>query len=302
MSREYAIDTILPKREVHIFAGPSGAGKTRLLFQWLEDWIHSKPILGYDSNPSGWMYVSADRSLDGCLATLDSLKSPLLNSHLSNFHSLVTHRKGSKQEARSTDGLMGLIKTHLKPGDVCFVDGFQSLCPSGKVNDYAIVADWLTMLTRYCTQNNLTIVGLGHSGKVKKNEEYSNPRQRVMGNNAWGAYSETIIVLDTPEPEKQPNLRKLYVMARQAPPIILPLAFNDKGRLVEEEQEVSQMAMNAWLSKLGAGEEFTTKQATEYGESMGLHRATVFRWLGEMKGRGVIQKQKHGTYVVSFQQ
>jgi hypothetical protein len=296
--REYLIDTIFPKREVHLLAGSSGAGKTRLLFQWLEEWTLSRPILGYESVPTAWLYVSADRSIAGTHDTLDSIKSPLSKDH-SKFHSLVTGDQ--TKYPRTTSGLMALCKDKLARGGVAFVDGFQSLCPGGKVNDYNVVAEWLAMMTRHCTAVDLTIIGLAHASKTKKNEEYSNPRQRIMGNNAWGAYSETVIVLDTPEPEKQPNGRRLYVYPRQGAPIILPMEFNKEGRLEEGDAEIGAMAMDAWVHTQESGVEFTSKQAQDYGyNEMGIARATVFRWIGSACGRGLIRKVRHGVYSITF--
>src|SRR5690242_1448332 len=67
------IDRILPVHEVHILGGPSGAGKTRWLFQMLQEWKAGNSVLGYASNPVPYAYVSTDRSRESVKRTCEDL-------------------------------------------------------------------------------------------------------------------------------------------------------------------------------------------------------------------------------------
>src|SRR5574337_1032951 len=66
----YLIDSILPVQQVHLVAGPTGAGKTTWLLQTLLDWHRGKPVLGFCSHPCRWAYIAADRTAQDALMTV----------------------------------------------------------------------------------------------------------------------------------------------------------------------------------------------------------------------------------------
>src|SRR4051812_25576556 len=61
---EYLVDKLLPKYQLHLIGGPSGAGKTTWLFQQIEEWRNGRDVLGHKSNPEPFVYVACDRSID----------------------------------------------------------------------------------------------------------------------------------------------------------------------------------------------------------------------------------------------
>src|SRR4051794_13985196 len=58
--REHVIDGLMPVREVHLLGGPSGAGKTTWLMDFLEKWQKEEDIFGHKSHPAAFVYIAGD--------------------------------------------------------------------------------------------------------------------------------------------------------------------------------------------------------------------------------------------------
>lgn len=216
---EFLIDPILPKCEVHLLAGPSGAGKTRWLLNLLLDWEKGKPVFGYATNPVPWVYVGADRGMESVTRTLVGMgidpkrisTIPAWDKGL-NFNQIMdaVDKSGAK---------------------LAVIESFGSFVEPPA--NSACVKSFLHRASKWCRQAELTIIGVVESPKMKPYERYENPRQRVSGAAAWAHFTETIFLVE-PTDVKDPKLptRQLYVCPRNVAGATYTAAFDEMGRLI----------------------------------------------------------------------
>lgn len=218
-SSEYLIDSILPKREIHLVAGPSGAGKTRWLFHTLLEWQEGKDVLGCPSYPTPWVYVSADRSKASIARTLatmniDPRHIPLLPAwdKQTKWADLLTQLERVKAELVVIEAYGSFVRP--------------------PANSQA-VKEYLMETNRMIQRTGKTVIGIVESPKMKPYEKYEIPRQRVSGAAAWGHFSETIFLVEPSSP-KDPKAsgRILYVCPRNGPCEMFDLVFDYDGHLL----------------------------------------------------------------------
>lgn len=220
----YLIDGILPTQEVNLLAGVSDAGKTRWLFHWILDWADGKKVLGYKTTPVPWVYVSGDRTERNAIRTLQCMgvdpdRIPLIPAF------------GAQEKSR--DKIMEEIAK--RGAQFAIIEAFQSLVDAPGHGHQ--VKSFLSKMSAFTENykmfpNGLTILGVVESPKLKPNERYTDPRQRVSGVSAWGYYSQTIFLIERPDPKATDDPRRvLYVCPKQGKRYELSGAFDDQGHL-----------------------------------------------------------------------
>lgn len=222
--QDHLVDILLPKHEVHLLGGPSGAGKTRWLLHQLLRWADGEDFVGFHSYPVPWVYVAADRSVSAVQRTLRGMGI--------NPGNILAINAWDKQmsESRILDAIQA-SKCHLAVWESfgSFVD------PPGQG---AQVKPFLGRMCKFCREYDKTIIGVMESPKQKPYERYANPRQRISGAAAWGHFSETIFLVEQDDFEKvETPDRTLHVCARNAPAMKIALAFDLQGRLLPIEQD-----------------------------------------------------------------
>ena len=184
---QYLIESCLPAQEVHLLAGVSDAGKTRWLFHMLLEWEQGKDIFGLKSSPVPWLYVAGDRTERAAIRTLQDMNLnpnsipllPAFGSAHKPLHAIIeeAHKRGAHR---------------------LVIEGFQKFVEgTGQFRD---VQHFLENMSGYTDPSRLngglTILGVVESPKLKPNERYDDPRQRVSGVSAWGYYSNTIFLIE----------------------------------------------------------------------------------------------------------
>jgi AAA domain len=299
--REWLIQDILPQREIHFVAGPSGAGKTTWLFQMLGDWSRGLPVFGKTSYPVPVAYISCDRSLDTTQRTIERATRGI-GLDLPIF--CANHMKLKLHGGKSVENLHRIVRTKceqegLPPRRLLIYDGFASLCPDGKISDYNTVSTWLGDLADYCRDMDLTIIGLVHSTKTKKGEEFANPRQKILGSVAFAGFSETVFCVEPKSPEDPNDSRRyLYVLPRNSKEQRFLMAFDDAGRLVERSEGGSgEEGMDFVLeSFLTPGREFGTREFVAWAIRKNVPERTAERYLVRAVDRGEVRKLSQGKY------
>lgn len=297
-SPRYIVEDILPAEEVHIVAGPSGAGKTTWLFQMMGDWIAGAPIAGCTSRPSAWLYVACDRSKEATKRTLERTGVALPVNHLI---SLVD----SHESSMSALSLFNRCRTRLPEGGVVFVDGLISLL-AGNPNDYQAVRSLLVDLTRGCKRDHLTIVATTHATKTREGERFLNPRQRILGSVAFGGFSDTVILIEPADQENPENgERTVLILPRNSAPLKLDLAFNKEGKL--EPSKLGRGAacgvvLGQWIIDTPGMTPFNVADFDAWAAAHGVSRASARRWLKEQEEKGTIQRVSYGVYVIIVSQ
>lgn len=289
MSREYLVERIFPHTEIHLIGGPSGSGKTRWIFQtFIGEWQKGHPVLGHASYPRPWVYILGDRSRDDATETLTQLGYSLDDIRI---HSAVD------------EGSIDLDKVIAKVGELnpkpelLIVEGLASLAASqcNNINSYKDVARFLTILTRLCKRNHITIIGVVHQPKMKDDSRYTNPRQRIMGSAAWAAYSATVVLIEpVGEGPIGAQERQLVVLPRNAPEMWLKLMFDRNGRLVDEATDLNRGMFDAYLSTVKGGDVFTHEGLNTVFDDV--PQPTIAGWLADAIKRGIIERVGYGKY------
>jgi hypothetical protein len=218
MPRQYLVDPILPVHEIHLLGGPSGAGKSRWLFQTLLDWEQGLPVLDYPSHPVPWVYVASDRSLASVCRTFASM------GLLQTIQIIPAWDKGL-----SFNMILDAIKE--QGAQFAVIESFGSFVdPPG---NSACVKKFLQPIGRYCRNNDLTILGVMESPKMKPYERYDNPRQRISGAAGWGHFTETIFLMEPADVKDAENRDRIFTLCpRNGTATVINYTFDERGRLL----------------------------------------------------------------------
>ena len=287
----HVVDEIFPAYEVHLFVGPSGAGKTTYLFQFIKAWSAGEKIFGYQSHPQPYVYISCDRSKRNIQRTFKRIGLPA--------EQIPTISVIDEPVSRDIMSILKFARDRYPEAKVLFIEGLASLVPGGRLIDYKVVSDFLVALAQYCNLNEVTIFGVGHSTKTKKGEEYLNPRERVIGSVAWAGFSETIFFFEPLEPDNpECALRRLHVLPRNAKQQTFDFDFSS-GLLVpiakvEKEKEPPTHRINLFLSAIPAGGEFDVSELRDFVGKV--HKSYLFRMLAEFQDRGLVKRIGVGRY------
>jgi RecA-family ATPase len=216
MKSAYLVDTILPCGEIHLVGGPTGAGKTRWLFDTLLDWQAGRSVLGYRSHPCRWAYVSCDRRDASVYRTLETMGIDPKDIPLVGGMSRKLTLSQILDEVQKMAAKLVVIEAF---------GGFVD--PPNSVT----VRNFFYSFQDILEKTGMTIIGVVESPKMKPKERYANPRQRISGAAAWGHYAETIVLVEPKTPEIPNSPRVVTVCPRNASEIRFDAMF-EGGRLV----------------------------------------------------------------------
>lgn len=263
---DYLIDPILPKYEVHIIAGPSGAGKTTWLFQQLNEWRRGLPVLNFPSSPVPFVYVSCDRSYQSMEATIrrigmDKISAlSVIDEELEGINPIIAR-------AKELEPSLGLL----------ILDGAATLVTDGRLENYGKVSGFLRRLTKYCQVNQITIILIVHSPKAKEGERFAAPRERIMGSAAWAGFADTVFLVEPVNSSDPEDMgRYVYVLPRNAAEFREEYTLDMRGRFTNSD---TRSIMDEFLSSHRPGTELRVGQFLEHATSHQLSRATVYRWI-----------------------
>lgn len=263
-----------------------------------------KDVFGCTSYPRPFVYISCDRSAQ--CATLTFSRVGIDPDSFPAISLPETHR------AFHLGSVVELAFSYDPKCEVIFIDGFATLVPDGKINDYRIIQRFLTDALHYCQDRNITIVGFVHATKVKEGEKFVNPRQRILGSVAWAGFSDTVILIEPSNPEDPSSgMRDVFLMPRNAKEDLLKYQLNDKGLFEPVDlihggpYEVNpsksprtrvKTDIDRMLDEVAVGEEITHRTICSWGSVIGISQSSVARWINRMCELGCLIKIRHGLY------
>jgi len=288
---EFIIDDILPTRELHLIGGPSGSGKTTWVFQILLPSIQiGAEVFDRKAWPTSICYIACDRSDASLRRTLKRLK---MADEIPAFS--ITHNK----LVRSLNTVIAEARRRVPGVKLLIIDALAMLVPEGRINDYKTTADFLTDASALCEHHDITLIGLLHSPKTREGEEYSNPRQRIMGTVAWGGFADTVIMI---EPCKEnASERMVTLCSRNCGDEEHFYRFNEEGQLEVINAPDDQTADILDLQVLPILKKDKAYRRTEFLEIIGqmgikCSLASLKRWIeGKLKS-GEFEKVGYGLY------
>lgn len=295
---EYIVDDLFWTRTIHLIIGPSGGGKTTWVSQYLiKDWREGTPVLGFKSHPKPFCYIVLDRDYYDVSLTW---KSVGLKEDFPYF---------IRREQPDWDDIPNLAYTMVRDvlklcpeTKVLFLDGFTALTPNGKINDYGVVATFLLRLGRLCAQYDLTVVGMGHTAKLKKDQEIVHDRECALGSVAFGGFTGSMIKISH-DPKDPDRSRILSVQPRHIGAQEFHYHF-DKGMLLLDEDptqppesDESKAIMREALNTFPEGEEFEIKRLMEIATALDMPRRSQERLFQSWAGsEGLIERVRKGVY------
>lgn len=220
------IDILLPRHRVHVLGGVSDAGKTRFIIPAMLDFASGKPLFAHTSHPVPWAYVSGDRSLQEARDTINSMKiNPDTISIIPAF---------GKDDKNLTQILSCASQLRPRP-ELLIIEGFQDMPLGDRRKE---VRSFLSAANAHCQPssefpNGLTLIGILESPKMRPNEKYANPRQRISGVSSWGFHTSTVMLLEATkdDPAYETEYRDIWFCVKNGKRTKYSLIFDEKGRL-----------------------------------------------------------------------
>lgn len=255
-STEFLIDGILPANEVHLLGGSSGSGKTTFAFQiFLANWQQGKPFFDHESRPVPYVYASLDRSRSSVERTLNRL------GLLSEITRIVCQEDIPEDAITPITTIREILK-HYPDSKLIIIEGIQLLAGE-RGNGYTSVARVLKAMARFCTHKGVTILGVCHTPKMKIDEGFQHPRESLLGSVSWGAYSDTIIMLNLDELTK---IITVNILPRNAPSEQHELIFGINGVLEPFVRQSKQHQILIRIAALSTGRPITRGEIINWGK------------------------------------
>ena len=289
MADNFLVDQILPAKEIHLIGGPSGAGKTTLMLQVVQDFSLGKSIFGHPSHPLPFCFISLTRSRFSILSTARKIGFPRLP--------LVAVMEEKNTGPRTITSLYQTALRAVPDVKVLFLDSLHQLCP-GNIIRYDEVSSFLRATMCVMQELGITIIARTETAKP---EEWKG-RQRVLGSVAWTERVSTIITVEQVTDSPNDHRRRVTILPRNAAPEVWPMIFNEQGRIVSsrlgeqygDEQYDNFVVLVAAL--LEAEGEVRFKQIEEMAASLEISRRTIYNYLERMKQEGRIESVGLGLY------
>ena len=276
-SVRYIVRGILPRGEVSILSGASGAGKSTIIAQLLaaiqagEDTFFGHRI----NHPIRVGYIAADRTWESYEELAARARLDL--SHI-QIRSLVddTSIDVDRLERDSMRLLYDLISSFDSP-DLIVVDPmvvFLGVDP----NKYNAVAPRLIKMGRWCKQDGFTILATHHATKARTDYSFKRPQDRISGSSALLGFTSSQLFLSAPDEIGKPYAEFTAVNHNDPPENIrlergengLFVPYNEKQvnatlvSLVEQAIETGGNVSRTWVQTNTAIETVTLDNALDY--------------------------------------
>ena len=275
--RRYLLDKIIPERANNLVSGPSGIGKTRIVFQILEDWMLRGEVFGHKAEVVDPAYFCYDRTRESILETIKLMDIKIRFPVYSMVD--LNHFELPAKEAVYGHNLIILDSVEILMQDI---------------NNFSNSAHLWTRMIRFCKDNNLSIISILGAPKIRIGEGYSNPRERTLGSSATSRFSETVIIMSSHSEDPDDTRSDLWICPRNYTRIHITLGWDNTGRL--EQIDLTSQDVRQLYSILP--KEFSWEQALEIGlsERADIHPNTVRNHLNTMIGNGLIIRVSLGRY------
>lgn len=309
-TRPYLIDTILPSECVHLLGGPSGAGKTRWMFQLIETWRKGESVFGFPSHPVPFVYIATDRSYSSVSGLLRSLGIDPERVPIFPAQDL------EPESGYSINWLLRQIEKEFPDAKLLIIETIAAFINERNVNDYNTVGRFMRRLSRIAAKKGLTVLATHHASKVKGNERYLNPRDQLLGSGGgWSGFAETIFVMQfADESDVESPYRSLSISPRDAANLKINYKFNPTGQLVyvspmdvpkkagrrgRKEKSALNDAIRAFFDKVNAAGKFSfeLKELLDAIGDIASKRTTIYR-IEAMCDEGTLRRMAQGEYQI----
>lgn len=282
--RFYLIDKVLPSGTVHLLAGPSGAGKTTLIFEMARAWQENEPFLGFQtkgSDEGSFYYVFGDHSEDEALEHMTRL----------GLQGTIKYRAEGRADAAPQDFYQCPKDTR-----ILVIDGAERLVEAANLNSFDAVSKALIRTREFAESRNIAVILIVGSPKMKKGEEYLYGRERVCGSIAWGRFSSTVMncTMGDPSVVDDPS-RTLFIYPRHHKPSQHSLTIGSNGFTKAIPPDVS-LCRTLIMSSMPVGQLFERRQLSLLAQQSGLNEKVLDQALKGLMSEGLVLQDPNGKY------
>lgn len=266
---------------VSIVGGSSGAGKTSLMCDLLNQQWHKAHYLGHAGAGLHPLIIFADRGELSNAETFDRLG--LADAKLPITHLSVCW------DAAAAQRILDLIEEQNSLPQIVFVEGADTLVSdAGKTQ---VVAPFLSALQKIAAHYHIAIVLSVGAPKAKPREQHTLKRDRIFGSQIWPRMADTIATLEAVG-DGTGGRRDLAIQHRNAASELFELEFKG-GRLVQRNACADVDALDIWIAEREPDSWFTRGEAIKVmndGQT-GMKKTKVCDRIKDMLLRGVLQKR-----------
>lgn len=319
--QRYIVDTIFPAGSLHLLGGPSGYGKSTWLFQQLHQWSRGEQVLGYNSHPCPWVYVSCDRPTAEtdrtlCRIGLKDWEVPIWSvEECLTRNAMTGHLEGEPTIYR-------LVEKFPK-AELIVIEGLQSLLPDtmrGRTQNKSELL-WMIQLRDLILSKGKTIIATTHT--VKGSEQKFTSRGDFLGSASLIGAVSTMIHFDITPTDRDAHKNKsgpiesddrlVTIMGHNFPKHLLSYTRDEQGRFIHQVTmkrsgatvvgEVHQtiddheIALDTHLAMWPTTTPLPTQEIESWAEKHMVPRRTFFRWLKARIEQGMLRREKRGEYV-----
>jgi hypothetical protein len=286
---------VMPTGRVHLFCGPSGAGKTTCLFQMIVEMQRGGKWLGYQTQWHPLAYIAFDREEEETHETMTRIG--LDPRSVPQFYPKVQLPEQGKPTDDRMEQIISAVRTRYPEAKVLVFDAFFILAAHGQINNYLYMAEWLQRARKLCKELDITIIGIAHSPKEREGHKITSPRQKIQGSVAGGGFTSCTVVVDFAGTADE-NKRLIYVLPRNAPDEKFEMIQDERGRLVADTKSLQDKLdyLMGFFGGLPRGGSRSTAEICVHMEKVKISRPTVMRYLGVLMADGMVLRVKQGHY------
>ena len=292
------LPNIIPYCSVSLLSGAAGLGKTALIAGIAKAFRDGTPIFGHQPNPVAAIgIIIADRGwARGAKVWFDRAGFPEIKYYSMPDDVTFDPRCLRKKFERTARLGEFIDKLGLPPGSLLFVDPI-GLFLGGNLLDYdacAVACHEIRVLLR---NRGLTLIATAHSGKLKadKKDRYARLQDQILGSSALLGFSDTQMVLASPEETGRPCYTFLW-LSHLAPPETFLLDRNADG-IFELAQGGDPGTAGRILALFPSdGAETTLGDLTGLAQAIPLTMKSVQRALTALISDGKVVKVRRGYY------
>jgi AAA domain len=294
------LPNIIPYGSVSLLSGAAGLGKTAFFASLAKAFRDGTPIFGHQPIPIPEIgIIVADRGWErGARVWFERAGFPEIKVYSMPDDPHFDPRCLRKKYERTARFGEFIDKLAMVKRSLLFTDPI-SLFLGGNLLDYdtcAVACHEIRVLLR---NRGLTLIASAHSGKLKadRNDRYQRLQDQILGSTALLGFSDTQMVLASPEETGQKHYTFMW-LSHLAPPETFLMERDKQGifTLADVDGSDATSAHRVLALFPPDGSETTLGQLTELAQAIPLTMKTVQRALVQLIGERRVQKVRRGTY------
>jgi hypothetical protein len=292
------LPNIIPYGSVSLLSGAAGLGKTALLASIAKGFRDGTPVFGHQPNHVAEIgFINADRGWDrGARVWFERAGFPEIKCYSMADDPAFDPRVLRKKFERTARLGEFIDKLAMPPRSLLLVDPI-GLFLGGNLLDYDGCAVACHEIRKLLVSRGLTLIATAHAGKLKadKKDRYARLQDQILGSSALLGFSDTQMVLASPEETGSTYYTFLWVPHLSRPETFLLDRGEDGIFRLAEGTDVGSTGRVLALLPLD-GTETTAGDLISLAEAIPLTGKTVHRALAQLVAEGKVLKVRRGTY------